>query len=493
MVPPIPEERNNSALTLVLDQGGHSSRALVFAVDGTVVAQAAIPVATQLGQPGWVEQNPAEILASLHSVITQVANQLGARVADLHSAGLIVQRASLLAWHRKSGEVFSPVLSWQDTRNCVWLDQQLTGKREVLRQKTGLYPNAHYGASKICWLLDHVPTIQQAAVNGNACIAPLASFLHQQLTHSEAPVIDAVIAARTLLTECGARQWSDELLQFFSIPFSVLPKIMPTVADYGFISVADTSVPLRLLGGDQSFFTLANPDFFDARTVFINAGTGAFVQQAMSAERVPIALLSTALMISGDTAANIVVAECTVNAAASALDWLWQREGKSLSPAQWQQAFCEADAQPSSVPVFISRMVASGSPDWLPAGNSVFSVDAAFPLQAVAVLESVIFALQRNLDQLASVAMRERIVLSGGLSLLEGFCQRLADLAQVPVYRSSDVEACARGAAMQLLPQSLAAEQTYQLFSPAGSVQPLHARYRVWTAQMDALSDQSLA
>lgn len=475
-----------TALALVIDQGGHSSRALVFDDAGAVVAAASAPVSSTQPAPAQVEQSPAEILASVRTVLARVAEQLGARAVELQSVALIVQRSSLLAWDRTSGAPLSAVLSWQDTRHAAWLEQVVAGRREALREITGLYPNAHYGASKMRWLLDHMPALQHSASSGTLCMAPLASWLQQQLTGSHAPVVDAVIASRTLLTEVGATSWSQTLLDTFAIPAAVLPGVMPTLADYGTLRFGEHSVPLRLLGGDQSFFALSHGSVFAGDTLFINAGTGAFVQQLMSPDRMPLRLLCAPLVIGERPSASVFVAEGTVNAAATALDWWQQQAGSVFTAGEWQQAAALADREPASVPLFCNRITATGSPDWLPAGEPAFSCPASIPLQGIAVLESVVFALQRNSDSLVAVQPANRIVLSGGLSQLALFCQRLADLSGLPVWRSDDVEACARGAAMQLLPAAVG-QQRYHEFTPRPSA-ALQQRYRQWAAMMDQLS-----
>lgn len=474
------------SLVLVLDQGGHSSRALVFDESGAVVAQASVLVSTVITESGWIEQKPDELVASLRTAIAEVAVQLGERCGDIQAAALIVQRSSVVAWDMLSHQLLSPVLSWQDTRNSAWLENILADKRSAIRNKTGLYPNAHYGASKIRWLLDNSPAVKKSAADHSLCIAPLASFLCRELTGTVESVVDAVIASRTMLTEIAAISWSQELLGIFGIPRTVLPAIKPTQAEYGAITVGDCFVPLRLLGGDQSFFALSHGVLFDADTVFVNVGTGAFIQQKMMQSLVPHALLCAPLLIAENPALTVVVAEGTVNAAATALDWLWQREGYTFSAEDWQLAVEQAELVPEAIPCFISRMVASGSPDWLPAGEAFFSKESSRELKAIAVLEAIVFALQRNLDCLAAVQRSDKIVVSGGLSQQDIFCQRLADLAEKPVLRSDDIEACARGAAIQLVPTA-AAKQVYREYVPQVS-EALQMRYRQWSAVMDQLS-----
>ncbi len=147
---------------LVLDQGGHSSRALVFDAVGCVIANASEKVSTQYPAVGCVEQNPSEILQSLRDVIAAVAAQLGDRCKDIIAAALIVQRSSLVALDETSGEPLSPILSWQDTRHACWLTEKSKNQLPFLRQLTGLRANAHYGASKMRWLLDNTAVVHAA-------------------------------------------------------------------------------------------------------------------------------------------------------------------------------------------------------------------------------------------------------------------------------------------------------------------------------------------
>ena len=471
---------------LVLDQGGHSSRALVFDAVGCVIANASEKVSTQYPAVGCVEQNPSEILQSLRDVIAAVAAQLGDRCKDIIAAALIVQRSSLVALDETSGEPLSPILSWQDTRHAHWLTEKSKNQLSFLRRLTGLRANAHYGASKMRWLLDNTAVVHAAERQNRLCLAPLAGYLCRCLTEAEHTVVDAVIASRTLLTETSALQWSSTLLDFFAIPHAVLPEVRASLADYGEIAVGDIKVPLRLLGGDQSFFMLSYGVQFDDGTVFINAGTGAFVQQWMPAADIPQHLLVSPLMITADPKNTVVVAEGTVNAAATALDWWQQQSGIVLSDEFWQKAELACCRYPSEIPVFINRITASGSPDWLPAGESFFSTEAALPLKTMAVLEAIVFALQRNMDLLEQRKLCSTIVVSGGLSKLDIFCQRIANLSGKLVLRSSDMEACARGAAMQLLPSAIG-DQQFEQFDPVVD-ENLCKRYQRWTAQMDQLS-----
>ncbi len=472
---------------LVLDQGGHSSRALLFDHAGTLLASAATPVATQYWPDGRIEQQAQEILDSLQTVLQTIGEKYGSQHKTIKGAALIVQRSSLLAWRRSNAQALTPVLSWQDTRNENWLRARMAGQEQQLRAITGLRPNAHYGASKMRWLLDHDPAVKQAQKEHDLCIGPLAAFLQQHLTQSTTPSVDAVIASRTLLTALCQQQWSPELLQRFEIPADLLPEITNSHSDYGIITASTCHIPLRLLGGDQSFVALAQGETFFSDSLFINVGTGAFLQRSMPVSRIPASLLSAPLLINpGDTR---LVAEGTVNAAATALDWLWQQRGKTLAPTEIETVLQNSLLQnQDEIPIFINTITATGSPDWLPAQAPAFSFAADLDSETVAVLESIIFALQRNIALMQAAQPAKQIVLSGGLSRSQGFCQRLADISQLPVLRCDDSEASARGAAYCLLH-----DKSHWQASPMQTFTTQHnpalrLRYETWSASMDALS-----
>ncbi len=63
----------------------------------------------------------------------------------------------------------------------------------------------------------------------------------------------------------------------------------------------------------------------------------------------------------------------------------------------------------------------------------------------MAIIESIVFLIFNNLQQLSTPP--ETIFISGGLSILDGLCQRLADLSQANVLRFSEAESSARGCA----------------------------------------------
>jgi glycerol kinase len=314
-------------LTLALDQGGSASRALVFDGAGRELAAARVAVADLRPRPGWVEQDPEAVVDSLRQVAASALMQVDAEQRGrVQACGLSCQRSSLVCWDRDSGVALSPILSWQDTRAAEWLDAQALDA-EAIRASTGLYPNAHFGLSKIRWCLDHLDAVRQAAVDGRLRIGPLAAFLAFRLLEQRPCLVDPANASRTLLFDLARGDWNDELLERFAIDRRWLPAIARSDARYGDLAVTSPGappggmpshrLPLRLLSGDQSTaaFAYGEPR---ADAAYLNVGTGAFVYRL--AAQAPAASRLLRSVIHWSEAPQYVV-EGTVNGAGSALAW----------------------------------------------------------------------------------------------------------------------------------------------------------------------------
>jgi glycerol kinase len=469
-----------SPYVLIIDQGSHSSRALVFDGNARLVASASVAIETAFPQEQFVEQSPQAVLQSVEEAINTVFSSLNTKQqAAITSAGLIVQRSSLLACRKDTLQAITPIISWQDTRNRAWFDQN-RNLLPVIQNKTGLRPNAHYGASKIRWLLDNDKQVQQAASENNVLFVPLAAYISYHLVKAKNCMLDAVIASRTLLTVLGDVDWCEELLRVFAIDDACLPTIVPSDYHFGDITIANKRIPLHLVGGDQSFIAFATGIPMHKNTAYINVGTGAFVQMLAVENKVVDELLLSALAISADE--KTLVFEGTVNAAATALDWLWQYAGKQLSYEAIEQALNDV----KTPPLFINTLAGTGSPYWLPVEQPVFVGDGGLEEKTVAVLESVIFALMDNLHCLMQANPHlHNIVIGGGLSQLNGFCQTMANLSGLTVIRPEMHEMSAQGAAVYLLKKQCD-ENTSKTIFIAQQDELLNARYMQVKALMEA-------
>ena len=466
-------------LYLALDQGGHASRALVFDGRGALLAKGLEEVRVRHPQPGWVEQDPEELVASLHSAAAAALRQLGARAARPTSAGLATQRASIVCWDRVSGAALSPVISWQDVRAHAWLEQ-FAPRADDIHRRTGLRLSAHYGASKLRWCLEHLPAVAAAHREGRLAFGPLAAFLIFRLLEERPLLVDPANAARTLLWNLTTMDWDPELLALFGLPRAALPACVPTRHRFGDLQVGGHALALEILTGDQSAALFAHgaprPD-----TAYINMGTGAFIQRALGRHPGDAAGLLTGVVFRDD-AEVVYTLEGTVNGAGAALQWLEEEHG--LKDVERDlPGWLDRDGAP---PLFLNGVSGLGAPFWVPDFPSGF-IGAGEPWQhAVAVAESIVFLLQVNLEELRrhDPAPRE-ILVTGGLSWYDGLCRRLADLSGLPVYRPAEYESTARGLAYLLAgrPAAWPEPRPGTWFQPEQNP-TLQERHRRWRAEM---------
>ncbi len=476
------------ALYLAIDQGGQSTRAFVFDNHGIVVAEGVEPCAVSHPQPHWIEQDADDVVGSVAHALARISRQLGPHCRDIAAAGLASQRSSIVCWDRRNGTALSPIISWQDTRARQWLSG-FTAHEGDIRRITGLQLSAHYGVSKLRWCLDHIQAVSAAHAAGTLAWGPLASFLVCRLLAERPLTVDPANAARTLLWDLHKRDWSADLLALFGLPAEVLPRCTPSRHAFGTLHLDGCEIPLGVVTGDQSaaLFAFGEPR---TDTGYVNIGTGAFVQRLSQHHPGDVGrLLAGVVLHDGDELTYAL--EGTVNGAASALRWLEQECGVQDIEATLPTWLARAGAPP----LFLNGVAGLGSPYWVADFPTRFVGDGETWLKVVAVVESIAFLLQVNIERMRELGSSPRqLQVSGGLARLDGLCQRLADLSGLRVYRPAQCEATARGIAYLAAgrPATWRKPGRGRWFRPETNT-ALRQRFRTWCEAMEASLRQPIS
>jgi glycerol kinase len=300
----------------------------------------------------------------------------------------------------------------------------------------------HYGASKMRWCLEHVEAVRAAAVDGRLRMAPLASYLLRSLLDEHPEFVDPANASRTLLWSPHTRDWSAELLALFDIPRSVLPTCVPSRHAFGSLPFATRLIPLQLCTGDQNAAVFADGHTAND-AAYLNVGTGAFLLATL--DRDPsdsMPLLRSVLY--WDERELCYALEGTVNGAGSALDWLREREHVDTHTIARELSRID---EHTSIPIFINGVSGVGSPYWRAHQRTYFDGSGDARTLVVAVLESIAFLIAENFELMRARVPLTRIRATGGLIESEYLCRCVASLGRVPVERSRQQEATARGLA----------------------------------------------
>ena len=465
---------------LVIDQGGQSSRALVFNQQGDILSQAAVAIDTTHDGPDRVEHPAEELIRSIQDAVQQATAGIDANTID--SIGLACQRSSIVCWDStSSGAALSPVLSWQDRRASDSL-KPLSAEAGNIHALTGLFLSPHYGASKLRWCLDYLSEVSAAHAQGRLAFGPLSSFILYRLLKERPLLVDPVCAARTLLWNIESRDWDQSLLELFDIPIDCLPRCVPNQFDYGHMNIGNCATPLKISTGDQpAALYMSGPPATD--TLYINIGTGAFLQRILDNKALITPTLLSSVVWQSDNEINYVL-EGTVNGAASAIQQIAKE--LDINDLHIQELLVQGLAIVKTPPLFLNGVSGLGSPFWLPEFTSEFVGEGNPTEKLVAVVESIVFLIQTNLDEMNKhLDAPRRIIVSGGLSALDGLCQRLASISGLPVERTENQEATARGLAWLLSRSQQFSKVAYTQFNPIADPN-LQRRYKQWSVHMNS-------
>ena len=263
---------------MALDAGTTSNRCILFDRSGSICGAAQKEFTQIFPHPGWVEHDPEEIFATQLEVARQAMRGIGAQAADIAAIGITNQRETTVVWNRHTGKPIANAIVWQCRRTAAFCDRLRETWAEPIRQKTGLVVDPYFSATKIRWLLDHVPGAQAQAEAGDLLFGTVETWLIWKFTGGRVHVTDYSNASRTMLFNLRTLQWDREILDRLHIPAAMLPTPVPSSAVYGETAAEFFGAPIPIAGaaGDQqaALFgqTCLNPG--DAKCTY---GTGAFL------------------------------------------------------------------------------------------------------------------------------------------------------------------------------------------------------------------------
>lgn len=218
-----------SKYILALDQGTSHSRAILFDQNGTIVSSNSQEFRQFFPNPGWVEQDPNEIWTSQLSAAQSAIADSAALKTDIAAIGITNQRETSILWNKDTGIPVYNAIVWQDRRTATNIDElKILGLGDKIKQKTGLFLDAYFSASKIKWILDNVPNCRRLAQSNQLAFGTIDSWIIWNLTNKRSHITDETNASRTMLFNIHTGLWDEELLEIFDIPPQILPQIVPS-------------------------------------------------------------------------------------------------------------------------------------------------------------------------------------------------------------------------------------------------------------------------
>jgi glycerol kinase len=441
---------------LALDQGTSSSRSVVFDGEGRIVALAQQELPQIYPQPGWVEHDPMEIWRGQLATAREALHKAKLKASDIRALGITNQRETTLLWNRKTGRPIHHAIVWQDRRGepaCAALREQ--GHAAAIQAKTGLLIDSYFSATKIKWLLDHVPRARDEAQRGELAFGTIDSWLLWQLTGGTLHATDVTNASRTMLFNVHSNQWDDELLRLLQIPRELMPKVLPSSAHYGDSEASLLGAPVMIGGvaGDQQSALFGQACFKEgmAKNTY---GTGCFLLMH-TGEKFQTSSNGLLTTSAAQVSARAEFAtEGSVFVGGAVVQWL--RDGlKAIQGSGEVQALAESVPDSGGV-MMVPAFTGLGAPYWKPDARGIItglSRGSTAAHIARAALESIAYQSAALLQAMSRDAVAaggapvSELRVDGGACVNDLLMQFQADLLGIPVVRPAVTETTALGAA----------------------------------------------
>ena len=438
---------------MAIDQGTTSSRAIIFDHDGNKVAISQQEFPQYFPQPGWVEHDPLEIWDSVQSVISNVMIKSQIKPYKIAAIGITNQRETTVIWDRHTGKPIYNAIVWQSKQTSDIAERLIKdGYKDMIHKKTGLVIDSYFAATKIKWILDHVPGAREKAAKGDLMFGTIDTWLLWKLSGRRVHATDVTNASRTMLFNIHTLKWDQDILDLLEIPQSLLPVVKPSSAIYGYTGdyhFYGVQIPIAGIAGDQQA-ALFGQAAYDKGSIKNTYGTGAFI--VMNTGLKPTlsdnGLLTTiAYGLDGQTHYAL---EGSIFVAGSAVQWL--RDGLKMFNKASESEQMAVDAKTTGGVYVVPAFTGLGAPYWdQEVRGAMFGLTRGTERGHIirATLEAIAYQTKDVVDTMVKDTQLPltALTVNGGASRNNFMMQFQADILQTPIKRAAMEETTALGAA----------------------------------------------
>jgi glycerol kinase len=359
------------------------------------------------------------------------------------------------------------------------------------RDRVGLPLATYFSATKMRWMLDHVPGLRDAAQAGRAVFGTIDAWLLWNLTGRH--VTDVTNASRTMLMDLRTLAWDEEICRAFAVPRQMLPQIIASSHADAFGRTRSDGpfggeIPVCGILGDQQAALMGQACFDpgDAKNTY---GTGCFMllntgEQIVQSNR---GLLTTVAYQRAGQPARYAL-EGSIALTGALVQWLRDNLGiiRSSNEIEALAASVPDNGGVYIVPAFSGLF----APHWRAdargtiVGLTAFSNRAHFAraaLEAAAFQTADVLAAMRKDCGVALTSLK----VDGGMAANNLLMQFQADVLGIPVVRPRITETTALGAAY-------AAGLAVGFWAAVDELRDNWIIDRTWSPQIDASQRERL-
>ncbi|MCK4666334.1 glycerol kinase GlpK [Candidatus Dependentiae bacterium] len=432
---------------LAIDLGTTGNRVIAFKKSGEIAARSYYEFPQIFPKPGWVEHNPLDIWDTTQKALNDVLSEVGSENVD--AIGITNQRETTILWDKETGDPVYNAIVWQ-CRRTKEICKQLSGHSSIIKDKTGLPLDPYFSATKIKWIIDNIPGVEQKIKDHQVIFGTVDTWILWKLTAGRIHATDPSNAARTLCFNIKTLDYDDELLKIFGLPGHIFPEVKSSGGDFGITDKKFTGHEIPIMGilGDQQASLFAHGGF-EKGIVKNTYGTGLFVMSSTGAELLPIENLvnTIAWELNGEVTYAI---EGSIFIGGACIQWL--RDGLNIINSAEETGEMAGKLVSNEGVYFVPALVGLGAPYWDPtARGMIIGITRGTTREHFvrAVLESFAYQTRDVIEEINSNLKIEitKLSVDGGPTKNDFLMQFQADILGIPVERQNLIEMTALGTA----------------------------------------------
>lgn len=436
---------------LSLDQGTTSSRSLLVNTNGLLVDKAQKEFRQIFPKPSWVEHAPEEIWNTQLSTAQELITKNSINPKDILALAITNQRETIVAFDSESGKPVYNAIVWQCRRTADFCESLKSKYKKTIKEKTGLEIDAYFSASKIKWIIDNISATKDLIKNKKIRFGTIDSWLIWKLTDGKSFLTDTSNASRTMLFNIKTNSYDKELLEIFGIEEWMLPKVLSSNSDFGLTSKKHfgTEIPIKAVMGDQQA-ALFGQCCFNKGDMKVTYGTGGFLLINNGEDySVNNDLLTTIAWELAPKHKITYAFEGSTFISGAIIQWL--RDGLGIIKDSSETEKIATSINSNEGVYLVPALTGLGAPYWdQKARGTIIGLTRSSTKAHIvrAAVESMAYQIADLIYPVRDLIPKNSFLKADGGAAKNNFLlQFQADLLQMPVTRSSQLEATALGVA----------------------------------------------
>ena len=435
-----------------IDQGTTSTRSILFDIKGNILFTSQFEFKQYFPKNGWVEHDPNEIWLTTIKSLKKVINKALKLKGKILSIGITNQRETTILWNKKTGKPIYNAIVWQDRRTekyCEYLKKKKYEKK--FREKTGLFIDPYFSATKIKWILQNVKQSKKLLKSNNLLFGTVDTFIIWKLTSGKKHLTEATNASRTLLYNINKNQWDTEIIKKLKIPINILPEVKNSADDFGITDkkIVGQNIPISAVLGDQQAAAVGQA-CFEKGSIKSTYGTGAFVLMNTGYKKINSKnkLLTTICYRLNNK--NTYALEGSIFIAGAGIQWL--RDKIKLINNAYETEKIIRNTKSNNGVYIVPAFSGLGAPYWKADARGLITGltrNSDWKSFVRAIIESVAYQTNDLFDAMNKDGLKPNVVkIDGGMVVNNWFSQFLSDIIDLKIIRPKIQETTALGVAL---------------------------------------------